>query len=105
MPVSRTSSLDVGGPRVANPRRSRVGSSRHAECRIKFDKGDHEAFYPKEGNKVTGERWGTFVRGFKDPSRQRMATQDFQDVCRLGARHQQRRKTEISTTGSGWVAI
>jgi len=61
--------LDIGGLRVANsdkkPHRFEVDTP---NAKIKFDKGDHEAFYLKEGNKVTGDKWGTFVRGFKDES-------------------------------------
>lgn len=61
--------LDVGGLRIANhekkPHRFEVDTP---NARIKFDKGDHETFYLKEGNKFTGGKWGTFVRGFKDES-------------------------------------
>lgn len=61
--------LDLGGLRVANsekkPHKFEVDTP---NAKITFDKGDHEAFYLKEGNKVTGDRWGTFVRGFKEDS-------------------------------------
>lgn len=58
--------LDLGGLRVANsdkkPHRFEVDTP---NAKIRFDKGDHEAFYLKEG-KLKDGRWGTFVRGFKD---------------------------------------
>ncbi|HWA12175.1 MAG TPA: hypothetical protein VHA15_03705 [Burkholderiales bacterium] len=61
--------LDNGGLRIANsdkkPHKFEVDTP---NAKIRFDKGDHEAFYLKDGNKITGEKWGTFVRGFKDES-------------------------------------
>ncbi len=60
--------LDLGGLRIANsdrkPHKFEVDTP---NAKIKFDKGDHEAFYLKEG-KLKDGRWGTFVRGFKDES-------------------------------------
>jgi hypothetical protein len=61
--------LDNGGLRIANadkkPHKFEVDTP---NAKIRFDKGDHEAFYLKDGNKITGDKWGTFVRGFKDES-------------------------------------
>lgn len=60
--------LDLGGLRVANsekkPHKFEVDTP---NAKVKFDKGDHEAYYLKEG-KLTDGRWGTFVRGMKDES-------------------------------------
>lgn len=57
--------LDIGGLRVANsaikPKRFEVDTP---NAKVKFDKGDQEAYYFKEGK--VKDRWGTFVRGFKD---------------------------------------
>jgi hypothetical protein len=61
--------LDLGGLRIANhEKKAHRFEVDTPNAKIKFDKGDHETFYLKEGNKFTGEKWGTFVRGFKDES-------------------------------------
>lgn len=61
--------LDNGGLRVANsdktPARFEVDTP---NAKVRFDKGDHETYYLKNGNKLTGDRWGTFQRGFKGES-------------------------------------
>ena len=58
--------LDMGGIRVANsekkPHKFEVDTP---NAKIKFDKGDNEAYYLLNG-KLKDGRWGTFVRGFKD---------------------------------------
>lgn len=68
--------LSQGGVRIANseqdPRRFEVATP---NAQIKFDKGDHEAFYLWRG-KLTDGRWGTFVRSFKDDSLLRTADGD-----------------------------
>lgn len=59
--------LDIGGLRVANsekkPHKFEVDTP---NAKIRFDKGDHEAYYFKEGK--IPDKWGTFVRGFKEDS-------------------------------------
>ncbi len=60
--------LDLGGLRIANPdKKPHKFEVDTPNAKIKFDKGDHEAFYLKEG-KLKDGRWGTFVRGFKEES-------------------------------------
>lgn len=58
--------LDSGGLRVANsdknPHKYEIQTP---NARIKFEKGDNEAFYLQNG-KLKDGRWGTFVRGLKD---------------------------------------
>lgn len=58
--------LDLGGLRIANsdkkPHKFEIDTP---NAKIRFDKGDHEAFYLKEG-KLKDGRWGTFVKGIKD---------------------------------------
>jgi len=60
--------LDLGGLRIANPdKKPHKFEVDTPNAKIKFDKGDHEAFYLKEG-KLKDGRWGTFVRGLKEES-------------------------------------
>lgn len=58
--------LDVGGLRVANsdkqPHKFEVDTP---NAKLKFGKGDHEAYYLKQG-KLKDGRWGTFGRTFKE---------------------------------------
>jgi hypothetical protein len=59
--------LDNGGLRIANPdKKPHKFEVDTPNAKLRFDKGDHEAFYLKDGNKATGDKWGTFVRGFKE---------------------------------------
>ncbi|HVY06817.1 MAG TPA: hypothetical protein VHB46_12645 [Burkholderiales bacterium] len=58
--------LDNGGLRVANSEKnSRKYELVTPNAKIRFDKGDNEAYYLKNG-KLKDGRWGTFVRGLKD---------------------------------------
>jgi len=57
--------LDIGGLRVANsekkPHKFEVDTP---NAKIRFDKGDHEAYYFKEGK--IPDKWGTFTRVIKE---------------------------------------
>ena len=61
--------LDRGGLRVANsdkrPHKFEIDTP---NAKVRFDKGDHEAYYFREGNKITEGRWGTFGRSLKGES-------------------------------------